>query len=138
MKFKVILAAFLCLHLNQLKAQSSDKKIDELSSKIKFKNSQSITLKKDAYTILDSIYLVLVKNSSHYIIESHSSRRGNSEENLSKTIRRAKLIKQELVKRGVSPSRLSCKGFGGTSPIVSAPTRVGALENERIVIQKKE
>lgn len=72
-------------------------------------------------------------------IAGHSDNRESPFASLS--MRRAELIKQELVKRGVPAARLTARGYGSNKPIMSNVTSMGRTANRRvdlIIIRPKQ
>lgn len=119
-------------------SQDSSQKIKALSAQLKFKNSQSVELKNGVFENLDTLAIMLKTSDDTYIINSYSGMRGKSSDNLTKTQKRATIIKEALVNRGVDPNRLIAKGLGETNFILTARNRKQDLINERIEIVKKE
>jgi OOP family OmpA-OmpF porin len=50
--------------------------------------------------------------------------------------RRAQSVVDYLVKKGVSPDRLTAKGYGPDRPIADNDTRVGRAKNRRVQFVK--
>jgi outer membrane protein OmpA-like peptidoglycan-associated protein len=55
-------------------------------------------------------------------------------------LQRAEFVKQQLIENGISPSRLSAVGRGGTNPIVSARDVTNRWKNRRVefILDKKQ
>ena len=65
------------------------------------------------FAITDSLYFFLKKHQELKIeIAAYSICRGSERYNLALTERRAKQLKQFLVKKGIDENRLSAKGYG--------------------------
>ncbi len=67
------------------------------------------------------------------IIEGHTDNIGSSKYNLNLSQRRAKSVKNDLVRQGVADKRIFTKGYGLTRPIASNLTVKGRLMNRRAV-----
>jgi OOP family OmpA-OmpF porin len=67
-------------------------------------------------------------------LEGHTDSRGTDAYNLGLSQRRAEAVMAELVGRfGISPSRVSAKGFGESQPIESNDSAQGRAENRRVI-----
>lgn len=67
-------------------------------------------------------------------LEGHTDSRGTDAYNLGLSQRRAEAVMAELVGRfGISPSRVSAKGFGESQPIGSNNSAQGRAENRRVI-----
>ena len=67
-------------------------------------------------------------------LEGHTDSRGTDAYNLGLSQRRAEAAMAELVGRfGISPSRVSAKGFGESQPIGSNDSAQGRAENRRVI-----
>lgn len=88
--------------------------------------------------MLDTLAIIIKSSNTYYVIKSHSTMRGKQEDNLIKTQKRAEIIKEELIRRGIPSTRLVAKGFGETERKYHVPTRIGDMKNDRIEIVRKE
>jgi outer membrane protein OmpA-like peptidoglycan-associated protein len=70
----------------------------------------------------------------NFLVEGHTAavRRPTGERELS--VRRAKRMVNELVKRGMSEDRFMYKGWGGTKPVGNNETEAGRGQNRRVEI----
>lgn len=84
---------------------------------------------------LDEIAKVLkLASGSKFLIEGHTARVGDETGEQELSEERAKVVAQELSKRGVSADSFICKGYGGTKPIASNQTSKGMAQNRRVEI----
>ena len=76
----------------------------------------------------------LLANNPDYrvVIESHTDDRGVSEELLSLTEQRARLIADRLAGVGVTNERIEVKGMGATIPVAPNTTNVSRAKNRRV------
>ena len=65
-------------------------------------------------------------------IEGHTDSTGGAEINQALSLRRAEAVREALVRRGVSPGRLSAQGFGASRPVADNLTTEGRARNRRI------
>ncbi len=68
-------------------------------------------------------------------LEGHTDSRGTDAYNLELSQRRAEAVMAELVDRfGISPSRVTAKGFGESQPVANNDSEQGRAENRRVII----
>jgi outer membrane protein OmpA-like peptidoglycan-associated protein len=116
-------------------SQNHAEKIHALAKKIKFQHSQSIELTEESFKVLDTLATLFKDTNDTYRIVSYSGMRGKASDNLIKTQKRAKVIEQELLKRGIDLQRFVFVGLGEANRIASAPRTRGKSLNERIEIE---
>ena len=68
-------------------------------------------------------------------IQGHTDNRGSAIDNDTLSLKRANAVKEALIKRGVSASRLQTKGFGARKPLVSNETEDGRAKNRRVELK---
>lgn len=68
------------------------------------------------------------------LIEGHTDNIGSDRSNLILSDKRAKAVKDYLVRKGVEPNRISTKGFGKSKPITTNATEFGRRLNRRTEI----
>lgn len=82
-----------------------------------FKQSTADIL-SSSHEELDLVVDLMKQNPSMKIrLEGHTDNRGVSRHNLKLSKRRAEAVEEYLVKKGISPKRISGKGYGGSRPI---------------------
>jgi outer membrane protein OmpA-like peptidoglycan-associated protein len=67
----------------------------------------------------------------HLNIAGFTDNLGSPEANLNLSRNRAKAVVAELVKKGVSPDRLSAQGYGEDNPVADNSTAEGRAQNRR-------
>ncbi|WP_409770907.1 OmpA family protein [Thermaurantimonas sp.] len=101
--------------------------------------TNSYALDKRAVRILEEFYEFLKTNKSiHIEIQGHTDNVGTREDNLVLSNNRAKVVYEYLLNKGISPSRMSYKGFGPDKPIASNQTEQGRALNRRTVFVIKD
>jgi hypothetical protein len=81
---------------------------------------------------LNALAYYLVKNPAIKVqINGHTDSIGKEEDNLQLSTQRAKAVVDFLIGKGISPDRLSFKGFGATQPISDNSTEAGRAKNRR-------
>ena len=95
----------------------------------------SSVLKPGAYAEIDRLVRILKEYPQTRIrIEGHTDSVGSEEFNLRLSERRARAVRDLLVSRGVSPSRITVMGFGESRPRASNDTAYGRQLNRRVEI----
>ncbi|MBR9920104.1 MAG: OmpA family protein [Bacteroidetes bacterium] len=89
-------------------------------------------LKSESKTELELLHQLLVDYPQMKIqINGHTDSEGDDAYNQNLSERRAKSVKEYLVKAGIDPKRLSYKGFGESRPIATNDTPEGRQLNRR-------
>jgi OOP family OmpA-OmpF porin len=90
-------------------------------------------LKEKSSTELEKIVRFLTENQQISIeIGGHTDNTGNAAYNQQLSERRAKSVYNYIISKGISPNRLSAKGFGSIKPVASNETDSGRQLNRRI------
>ena len=94
-------------------------------------------IKPASYGILDEIAAALGANPQlKVVVEGHTDNTGAHAFNMDLSNRRAEAVMGYLVGKGVSPSRLSAKGYGPDRPIADNATKLGRSKNRRVQFTK--
>jgi outer membrane protein OmpA-like peptidoglycan-associated protein len=93
----------------------------------------SAEILEESYSVLDDVYDMLEQfPETRFEISGHTDNRGSDDINMKLSLDRANSIRNYLVNRGVSPGRLTAKGYGETRPKATNNTAEGRSENRRI------
>ncbi|MCX6140184.1 MAG: OmpA family protein, partial [Candidatus Kapabacteria bacterium] len=65
-------------------------------------------------------------------IEGHTDDRGSDSHNMTLSQERAEAVRTYLVQKGISPDRLSAKGFGKGRPLTKSAKDVDRQRNRRV------
>ena len=99
---------------------------------IKFQSGKDI-ITKSSYPILNNVVSILKKNPKYNLkIEGYTDSQGDDNMNLELSKKRAKAVKNYLIDKGITETRLSSMGFGETKPIANNKTSKGRAENRRV------
>ena len=91
------------------------------------------TIKTEYYPTMNSVYTVLKDNASWNLdINGHADHTGSAALNQRLSLRRAQSAKDYLVRKGITASRISVKGFGYDQPVASNDTLDGRTLNRRV------
>lgn len=100
--------------------------------------SGSSKLLKNSEKTLERAYRAFINNSAVTVeIVGHTDNKGGARMNVSLSLRRAQAVKAWLVRRGISPSRLTATGRGLNEPIDTNATAEGRGNNRRIEFRVK-
>ncbi len=99
-------------------------------------NTNSATLKRESYAVLDQVVRLLQKYNGNYniAIKGYTDSVGRDSYNLKLSEKRAAAVKNYLVRKGVSASKLSSRGYGEANPIATNKTKEGRAKNRRTEI----
>lgn len=104
---------------------------------IEFKKASS-NLTMQSTNILDTIADVLKTKKLKIEIASHTDNLLSKDEALNLTEKRALVIKEYLVQKGVSETKLLTKGIGYNEPITDNKTEMSRKKNNRIEFRIKQ
>jgi len=105
-------------------------------NEINFETAKA-NIQPSSYGILDEIAAALAANPQLKVaVEGHTDNTGARAFNMDLSQRRAQSVVDYLVEKGVSPDRLTAKGYGPDRPIADNDTRVGRAKNRRVQFVK--
>jgi outer membrane protein OmpA-like peptidoglycan-associated protein len=108
---------------------------------VKFLPSKTTLSNPDGNEDLKNIIKALAKSPDIVLeIGGHTDRSGNEATNKKLSKSRAKYVYDYLIRKGVSPSNLTSRGYGSSKPAYTNRTRDGRAANRRIevkVLKKK-
>ncbi len=91
------------------------------------------TLLPSAKIILDQVAMSLLANQTAEVaIHGHTDNVGGAKSNMKLSVGRAEAVKDYIVSKGVTASRITTKGFGFTKPIGDNSKPEGRAKNRRI------
>jgi OmpA-OmpF porin, OOP family len=99
--------------------------------------SGSDNIQPSSFSILDEIVAVIASDNSNFQIIGHTDSDGDASANLNLSKRRAESVKNYLVSKGISASRLQTDGKGKSQPIASNSTAEGKAQNRRVEFLRK-
>lgn len=93
----------------------------------------SATLLPESYPELNRVYKILIDNPTVKLeLSGHTDSIGGHEYNMRLSQQRAESVRNYLLEKGISPSRLIAKGYGLTKPIAPNSTEEGRALNRRV------
>lgn len=96
----------------------------------------SAVVRPGLYPEIDRIANVMMQYPDTYIrVEGHTDSTGSEEYNLELSARRAVAVKNLIIQKGVSPSRIETVTFGESRPIATNETEAGRQMNRRVEIK---
>lgn len=94
------------------------------------------TLRPESFTELDELVSYMKWRENERIeIAGHTDNIGNASDNQKLSEQRAGAIREYLIKKGVSPSRVIAKGYGSTDPVADNSTYEGRQKNRRTEVR---
>ena len=93
------------------------------------------TIKPSGRDVLDGAVKTLRDNPSlHVVVEGHTDSVGSDKYNEKLSERRAKAVRDYLVREGIDASRMTTRGYGKSRPVASNDTAEGRAQNRRAEI----
>lgn len=92
-------------------------------------------LSGDAKASLDKVAERYRQAARPMTIDGHSDRSGADASNLASSKRRAGIVRDYLVERGVPDSAMSVRAYGETWPIIATADGVREVQNRRVEIR---
>jgi OOP family OmpA-OmpF porin len=116
-------------------AREDVKRITIIGSKIFFENN-SDKLKVASLNQLDELAKILNKYEAvNLTIEGHTDSNGSDELNLNLSQKRTESVKEYLIGKGISASRLTGVGIGEAKPVATNKTSLGRAKNRRVELK---
>ncbi len=127
-------AKALEMQLAEMKAKQTDRGMVLTLGDVLFDTGRA-ELKSGANRTLDQLTTFLSQNPERTVqIEGYTDSTGSEQTNQVLSERRAIAVKNALVDRGVTDSRISARGMGPSAPIASNGTAAGRQQNRRVEI----
>jgi OOP family OmpA-OmpF porin len=94
-------------------------------------------IKPEAYPLLNEVVAILKRTPRTKVeIQGHTDNVGTAEYNQELSEKRAKQVRDYIVKNGIAPQRLSHRGYGLTRPLASNGTKEGRAKNRRVELRR--
>jgi len=91
------------------------------------------TLRPESFGVINEVVNLMTDNPElNFSIEGHTDSDGGEELNQALSEARAKAVMDEMIKMGITPSRLRYAGHGQSMPIAGNDTPEGKAENRRV------
>ena len=98
-----------------------------------YPNSDSFM--NNSYNVLDKIYNSMKKYSEDkFIIAGHIQKIGNKETEIELSLKRAKVVVNYLIKKGIAQERIVAKGYGSERQIEPKYNKNLPFKNDRIEV----
>lgn len=99
-------------------------------------DTNSTTLRPGLYSEIDRVANILQQYPDTLIrVEGHTDSVGTEQYNMDLSIRRSYAVRDLMVERGVSSSRIQTIGFGESMPVASNESEAGRQRNRRVEIK---
>jgi outer membrane protein OmpA-like peptidoglycan-associated protein len=120
--------------LAELKAQETERGLVLTLGDVLFAPDKT-TLTPDARRKLEPLVALLQAQPKRHIrIAGYADSRGEEASNLDLSQRRADAVRDVLVAGGISPERITARGYGEANPVESNITAAGRKENRRVEV----
>ncbi|WP_298750268.1 OmpA family protein [uncultured Arcobacter sp.] len=118
----------------KLQNNKTQEEIDNILSKEKiFFKRLGTDITEKSYKVVQDIAGILLRNPDVKVeIGGHTDAKGEEDVNEWISLQRAKSVRKELVKLGVSKDRVTAKGYGETRPLVPNDKNGYSFENRRV------
>ncbi len=94
------------------------------------------TLQPEAYAVVDELVEYLKRKEDEKIeLGGHTDNVGKAEANMVLSTNRANTVRAYLLMKGISPDRVTAKGYGMTTPIAENTTAEGRALNRRTEVK---
>jgi hypothetical protein len=104
---------------------------------VSFQKNESM-LNPSSYAVLDSAYRMLYKYPEIVAeIAGHTDSIGNNSLNNWVSQLRADVVRKYLISKGISPDRITAKGYGSKEPVKSNKTEEGRKANRRVEMRTR-
>jgi len=100
---------------------------------VQFKNASTVYSDSSEMKEIREYAKFLKETDLYTVIEGHTSSLANAKYNYDLSSRRAAKVKSELIRLGVSPSKVRAMGYGESTPLYDNNTEVGAAQNRRVI-----
>ena len=95
------------------------------------------TLRADSYTVLDMVAASLLANPEVSVeVGGHTDNTGAATTNTRLSQARADAVRSYLATKGVSPQRMTAKGYGSARPAAPNSTASGRAQNRRVELRR--
>ena len=99
-------------------------------------NTGKSTFQEQSFAVLDNMAKVMNQfPNAKFAIEGHTDSTGSDKINDPLSNDRANAVREYLISKGISASRLSSQGFGSKNPIDDNKTVAGRANNRRTEIK---
>lgn len=104
---------------------------------VKFKFNEASIQPDFRNELLQAVFTLKMKKNLELEIRGFTDNSGPSRYNKKLSEKRAQAVESYFISNGISPSRLSIKGFGEAMPVAGNKTRADRAENRRVELRIK-
>jgi len=114
--------------------ETVQKTLNEYAKTILFNSGKSSIKVESTQVLIDIIGILKEYPNANFVIEGHTDSIGTAVHNQNLSESRAASVKQFLVEKGISATRLTSKGYGETKPVATNMYKAGRKQNRRVEI----
>ena len=100
---------------------------------VQFKNASTVYSDSSEMKEIREYAQFLKETGLYTVIEGHTSSLANAKYNYDLSSKRAAKVKSELIRLGVSSSKVRAMGYGESTPLYDNNTEAGAAKNRRVI-----
>ena len=100
---------------------------------VQFKNASTVYADSSEMKEIKEYAQFLKETDLYAVIEGHTSSLSTAKYNYDLSNRRADKVRSELIRLGVSSSKVKAMGFGESTPLYDNNTESGAAKNRRVI-----
>jgi OOP family OmpA-OmpF porin len=89
----------------------------------------------DRSVLVDAAATLKLNPTIRVEVAGHTDSDGAADYNEGLSMRRAATVRDFLIQQGVSPARITARGYGETQPIADNSTAAGKAENRRVSLR---
>ncbi len=101
---------------------------------LRFKADSSELIAGESSRLDEIAHVLALVPGGKFLVEGHTARVGDITDEQALSEERAKVVAQELSRRGVSADSFICRGWGGSKPIAPNTNERGKAQNRRVEI----
>ncbi|RIV43903.1 OmpA family protein [Flagellimonas pelagia] len=110
------------------------KQLNDYARTILFDTGKSSIKAESTSVMVDIIQILNEYPNAKFTVEGHTDSQGSDATNQALSEKRANAVRDFLIDKGISASRLTAIGYGESKPIATNNTRAGRAQNRRVEI----
>jgi len=100
-----------------------------------FANDSDVIVAGSDKALADAAATLLKNPGLRVEIAGHTDSKGDADDNMNLSLRRAFAVRGYLIQAGVNPANLTTRGYGESAPVASNLTEAGMAENRRVELR---
>ena len=121
----------ICLNAQECKIPSDCVMAKDLN--VQFQDASLIYMDEAERNEIKDYAKFIIDTDLFVVIEGHTNSWSKADFNYDLSVKRANLVRNELISLGVEPTKIKAMGFGETSPYFDDSTEEGRIKNRRVI-----